>query len=160
MMLAFLLIAAQAGQPPATGSGRSPADEELAVLATVRALHAAVSARDQAAGLAQLRPGGTATVLMEKPDGTRTVRSVALAKFADATPGPERYEERMVDPVVRVDGGMALVWGRYTFAIDGVVRHCGYQHLDLVRDDGRWKVQNITWSVRTTGCAPPSEKPQ
>ncbi len=28
------------------------------------------------------------------------------------------------------------VWGPYTFAIDGTVRHCGFQHFDLVREDG------------------------
>lgn len=152
MLIPLLLLAAQADKLPPAKPLPPPASEEAEVLATVTALHAAVSARDQAAGLAQLRPEGTATVLMEKPDGTRTVRSVKLSTYADATPGPERYEERMINPAVEIDGGMALVWGRYTFAIDGTVRHCGYQHLDLVRDSGRWKVQNITWSVRTTGC--------
>jgi hypothetical protein len=152
ILLTLLLAAAQADKLPPATPLPPPGAEEAEVLATVNALHAAVSARDQAAGLAQLRPDGTATVLMEKPDGSRTVRSVKLSTYADATPGPERYEERMINPAVEIDGGMALVWGRYTFAIDGTVRHCGYQHLDLVRDDGRWKVQNITWSVRTTGC--------
>jgi hypothetical protein len=152
ILLPLLLAAGQADKLPPANPLPPPGGEEAEVLATVNALHAAVSARDQAAGLAQLRPDGTATVLMEKPDGTRTIRSVKLATYADATPGPERYEERMINPAVEIDGGMALVWGRYTFAIDGAVRHCGYQHLDLVRDEGRWKVQNITWSVRTTGC--------
>lgn len=152
ILIPLLLTAAQADKLPPANPLPPPGAEEAEVLATVNALHAAVSARDQAAGLAQLRPDGTATVLMEKPDGTRTVRSVKLTTYADATPGPERYEERMINPAVEIDGGMALVWGRYTFAIDGTVRHCGYQHLDLVRDGERWKVQNITWSVRTTGC--------
>jgi hypothetical protein len=151
MILALLLAAAQMDKRPAE-TLPPPTSDEAEVLAAVNALHAAVSARDQAAGLAQLRPDGTATELMERSDGTRTVRSVKLATYADATPGPERYEERMINPAVEVEGGMALVWGRYTFAIDGTVRHCGYQHVDLVRDGGRWKVQNITWSVRTTSC--------
>jgi len=25
-------------------------------------------------------------------------------------------------------------------------------HFDLVRENGAWKVQNVTWSSRTTGC--------
>lgn len=131
----------------------SPADTEQAkVLATIDAAFAGITARDSAAIAAQLRPTGTATVIMEKPDSTRTVRNVPLAAWAEASPGKERYEERMIAPEVRVEGEMASVWGPYTFAIDGAVRHCGFQHFDLVRETGQWKIQNVTWSVRATGC--------
>lgn len=154
--LGFLIapVIALAGSAAlAAGAPRGRGDTEAAsALATVEGLLAAVSARDQAAGLAWLRPSGTATVLMERPDGTVTMRSVALARYADATPGPEKYDERMIDPSVVVDGGIAVVWGRYTFAIDGRVRHCGFQQFGLVREGKRWLVQNVAWSVRTSGC--------
>jgi len=131
----------------------SPADTEHArVLATIDAAFAGITARDSAAIAAQLRATGTATVIMEKPDGTRTVRNVPLAAYAEASPGTERYEERMIAPEVRVEGEMASVWGPYTFSIDGTMRHCGFQHFDLVREASQWKIQNVTWSVRTTGC--------
>jgi hypothetical protein len=142
----FLALAAAATTPSAEST------DKIAVMATVDALLAAVSARDKAAGLAQLRASGTATVLMERPDGSVTVRNFPLATYADATPGPERYEEKMIDPAIDVAGNMATVWGRYSFAIDGTVRHCGVQHFDLIREGGSWKVQNVTWSVRITGC--------
>jgi len=80
------------------------------------------------------------------------VRSVDLAAWASVDPGPERYKEQMVAPTVAIDGAIATVSGRYIFAIDGTIRHCGYQHFDLVRDAGVWKIQNVTWSVRTFGC--------
>lgn len=127
--------------------------EERAVLATVEATLAAVSARDEAATRRLLRAGGTATVLLHRADGRVLVRSSELDAYAQATPGPERYAERMHDPVVLVHGGLAVVWGRYSFAVDGKLAHCGYQHFDLVREAGRWKIQNVTWSVQTTGCA-------
>ncbi|MEP7006716.1 MAG: DUF4440 domain-containing protein [Sphingomonas bacterium] len=130
----------------------SPVEDKANVLATVEAVLAGVSARDEAAVHAHLRPTGTATVIMVGADGTTKVRNAALDAYAAATPGPEKYEERMIDPTVRVDGEMAMVRGRYTFAIDGKVRHCGYQHFDLVRDAGSWKIQNITWTVETVGC--------
>ena len=122
------------------------------VIAVIDAAFAGIAAKDEAAIRAQLRPIGTATVIMEKADGSRTVRNVDLAASAGVNPGPEKYEERMIAPTVAIDGAMASVWGRYTFAIDGKVRHCGYQHFDLVRDGGAWKIQNVTWSVRFTGC--------
>lgn len=127
-------------------------NDKAAVLATIDAAFAGITARDSAAIAAQLRETGTATVIMERPDGTRTVRNVPLAAYAEASPGKERYDERMIDPEVRIDGAMASVWAPYTFSIDGVVRHCGFQNFGLVRDAGQWKIQNVTWSVRTTGC--------
>jgi hypothetical protein len=122
------------------------------VLAVVDAAFAGIAAKDEAAIRAQLRPTGTATVIMEKADGSHTVRSVDLAAWASVDPGPERYKEQMIAPTVAIDGAIATVSGRYTFAVDGAVRHCGYQHFDLVRDAGIWKIQNVTWSVRTFGC--------
>ena len=130
----------------------NPVEDKAKVLATVEAALAGVSARNEAAVRAHLRPTGTATVIMVAEDGTTTVRNVPLDAYAAATPGPEKYEERMIGPMVRVDGEMAMVRGRYTFAIDGKVRHCGHQHFDLVRDAGIWKIQNITWTVETVGC--------
>ena len=132
--------------------GPDSGTEESRVIATVDALLGAVSRRDEAAGMAQLRPSGTATVLFEKPDGTVVVRSVALKTFAEATAGPEKYDERMLDRSVKIEGAMAMVWGRYVFAIDGKRVHCGTEHFDLVKEAGHWKIQNITWSVRTAGC--------
>jgi hypothetical protein len=130
----------------------TPDGERAAVLAVVDAAFAGIAAKDEAAIRTRLRPTGTATVIMEKADGSRTIRSVDLAAWASVDPGPERYEERMIAPAVAVDGAIATVSGRYAFAINGIVRHCGYQHFDLVRDAGAWKIQNVTWSVRTFGC--------
>ena len=54
---------------------------------------------------------------------------------------------------VDIDGDIAMVWSPYVFTIDGKVAHCGTDHFDMVREDGRWKIANLTWSKRTTGCA-------
>lgn len=134
------------------GATASRTIEEAAVLATVEATLAAVSARDEAATLEHLRSTGTATAVFRREDGSVTIRGAGLGAYADATPGPERYAERIHDPLVRVHGPMAMVWARYSFAIDGQVKHCGYEHFDLVREAGQWKIQNVTWTVETVGC--------
>lgn len=148
-LLAFALALVPIRAPAAVP--RTP--DEQAVLATVEATLAAVSARDEAATRRQLRASGTATVLLHRADGRVDVRSSDLAAYAQATPGPERYLERMHDPLVLVHGDLAAVWGRYSFSVDGKLAHCGDQHFDLVREAGRWKIQNVTWSVQTSGCA-------
>jgi hypothetical protein len=32
------------------------------------------------------------------------------------------------------------------------VSNCGFDHFDLVREEGAWKVINLTFSSRTAGC--------
>ena len=157
ILLSLLLAAGQITpvQPIVKGTGLPPAamTEEAGVMVPIDALLVALAARDGQAILAQVRPDGSATVAEEKPDGTRSVRRTSWPDFAASIkPGPERYAERLTDPAVDIDGDIAMVWSPYVFTIDGKVSHCGTDHFDMVREAGRWKIANLTWSKRTTGC--------
>lgn len=150
--------------PPAANPTRSakPADklppanplpyedaEATAVLAPINAMFAGLAARDAAAIQAQTRPEGSATVV----DGSHTIKHMSWAEFtAGIKPGPEKYEERLTDPAIEIDGDIAMVWSPYLFLIDGKVHHCGTDHFDLIRENGAWKVLNVTWSQRANGC--------
>ena len=155
-LILSLLLAAQITpmQPMPKGTGLPLADADMsAVMAPVDRMFAGLAARDAAAITAQLRPDGGATVAVEKADGSRVVRHLSWAEFtAGINPGPERYEERLTDPAIEVDGDIAMVWSPYTFYVDGKAQHCGVDHFDLVRENGSWKILNVTWSQRTTGC--------
>lgn len=130
-----------------------PGEEEAAVLAPIHAMFAGLAARDGAAIAAQTRPEGHVAVAVEKPDGTRSIRHMNWSEFTGGIkPGPERFEERITNPAVEIDGDIAMVWAPYSFLIDGKVHHCGVNHFDLLRENGQWKVLNISWSQRTTGC--------
>ena len=158
ILLSLLLAAGQITpvQPIVKGTGLPPAamTEEAGVMVPIDALLVALAARDGQAILAQVRPDGSATVAEEKPDGTRSVRRTSWPDFAASIkPGPERYAERLTDPAVDIDGDIAMVWSPYVFTIDGKVAHCGTDHFDMVREAGRWKIANLTWSKRSTGCA-------
>lgn len=149
-----LLLQITPVQPLPKGTGLPPpVSEEQGVLDAVNRVFAGIAARDARAIGEALRPDATATVAQEAPDGSHHIvhmtHDVLLGHF---TPGPERFEERLTDPAIEIDGDIAYVWGRYTFRVDGKVTNCGYDHFDLVRESGSWKVQNITWSSRTTGC--------
>lgn len=133
-----------------------PASEEAGVMRPITALFAGLAARDGGAILAQVRPDGGATVALERPDGTRTVRHLAWSAFAAGIkPGPEHYEERLSDIAIDIDGDIAMVWAPYVFLVDGKAQHCGTDHFDLVREQASWKIVNVTWSQRTTGCVQP-----
>ena len=67
------------------------------------------------------------------------------------TPG-SGFIERITNPVVEQDGDVALVWAPFTITMGGKLVSCGYDHFDLVRENGAWKVMNLTFSSRTEGC--------
>lgn len=145
-LIPLLFAAATPEQPPADS-------EEAAVMAPVERLLTAISTRDAATMLREGRPDGKLTGVTEKPDGTRSIRSLTLTEFSQIiASGKERVEERSGPPMVRIDGDIAMVWARYTFFLEGKIRHCGINHFDLVREGGTWKILNITWSQRATGC--------
>lgn len=153
--LAALLLAQTTPVPDLPkGTGLPPpGTEEASVMAPVNGLFAGLAARDGAAIARFLRDGGGATTVTEGADGARSIRHLDWPQFtAGIKPGAEKFEERLTDPAIEIDGDIAMVWGRYVFLIDGKPHHCGYDHFDLVRENGAWKVQNITWSSRTAGC--------
>lgn len=131
-----------------------PDFETAAVLAPMQRLFAGIAAKDTAAILATVRAEGRATAVVTRPDGTAAVRGSTWADFAARIPtAPGTLEERLSgQPAVEVDGEIAMIWAPYVFLVDGKRVHCGTNHLDLVREGGSWRILNVTWTQRTTGC--------
>lgn len=132
-----------------------PGAEEANVMAPVNAMFAGLAAHDAAAIRAQVVPEGGATLVLDRADGSTTVKHLSWDDFlAGIKPGNDRYEERLTDPAVESDGKVAMVWSPYVFYLNGQPDHCGIDHFDLVHQASGWKVVNVTWSQRSTGCAP------
>lgn len=121
------------------------APEEQAVLAPVTALFDGMAKRDAAAMKKPLLAGGT-LVLMR--DGKPV--QMTFEAFTDrvARPGTTQIEERIHDPVVRIDNDLAVVWAPFEFLVDGKVDHCGTDLFNLVRSDGKWLIANIADTAR------------
>ena len=51
-----------------------------------------------------------------------------------------------------IDQDIALVWAPFVVRVGGKVSNCGFDHFDLVRESGGWRVMKLTFSSRTTGC--------
>jgi hypothetical protein len=58
-----------------------------------------------------------------------------------------RFEERMWDPVVQVDGPVAMVWTPYDFWMDGQFSHCGVDAFQLIRENDVWKVLAVVYTM-------------
>ncbi|OYY77494.1 MAG: hypothetical protein B7Y43_10625 [Sphingomonas sp. 28-62-20] len=143
--------------PPLPKGNPSPpptaVSEFSGVMAPVNAVFAAIAAGDGEMLRPMLRADGNLFVASEGEDGSRKITHLTMADFmARLKPGGPKLEERLYDPAIEIDGDIALVWGRFNFYIDGKLHHCGYDHFDLVREGGNWKIANITYSSRMTGC--------
>ena len=152
-MILALLIAAQAtsGQLPPAGPIPPPSFETANVLAPIQQLFAAFQAGDSAAMLRLVYPEGrvTATGVRASSSG---LRQESWAQFAQrVTPG-STFQESISDHAVEIDGDVAMIWAPFVVRSNGAVTNCGFDHFDLVRDQGVWKVMNLTFSSRVTGC--------
>ncbi|RYY24648.1 MAG: hypothetical protein EOP62_15965 [Sphingomonadales bacterium] len=123
--------------------------EAAAVLAPVNALFAALETGDKAALLAVVYPDGRVTAVSDT-----AVRQGSFAQFAEGVKPERAFKERIWNPAIEIDGNIAMVWAPYDVYVAGKFSNCGIDHLDLVREGGSWKVMNITFSTRATGCAP------
>ena len=153
-MIALLLSVALAPAQPALPPARTlppPGTDEAAVLAPVNALLASFSAGDSAGMLRWVYPEGrvTATGVRASSAG---LRQESWAQFAQRIKPAATFEETISDPAIEVDGDAAMVWAPFVVRVGGRVSNCGFDHFDLVRENGAWKVMNLTFSSRITGC--------
>ena len=149
-----LLIAVQlaSGSLPPAQPIASPDFETANVLAPIQQLLAAFEAGDSAGMLRLVHPEGRVTATGERASGSG-LRQQNWAEFAQRVTPDTRFHETISDPAIEVDGDIAMVWAPFVVRINGKVANCGFDHFDLVRANGAWKVMNLTFSSRTTGCS-------
>ena len=96
--------------------------------------------RDAAAIKEPTLPGGT-MVLMR--DGKPTQMTFEDFATRVGKPGTTKIEERIHDPLIRIDNDLAVVWAPFEFLVDGKVDHCGTDLFNLVRKDGKWLIASV-----------------
>jgi hypothetical protein len=124
--------------------------EEDAVLAPIHAMFDALAHHDAAAFQAQALPG-TMFILMR--DGKPGKTSVETFAERVGKPSTSRIEERIHDPLVKIDNDLAVVWAPFDFLVDGKVNHCGTDLFNLVKIDGKWVIASVADTGRKE-CAP------
>lgn len=137
-------------------SGGSVAFSQTAtdsVKATVDGLFAAMLQSDSAGIINSFAPDAVLQTIVDK-EGKATVQTEKALAFATAVKGfpKEACDERIVYDVVRVDGDLAIAWTPYRFYYKKEFHHCGVNSFQLVRLNGRWKIQYIIDTRRKTGC--------
>ena len=115
---------------------------EPSPLATIEALHTALRNADRAMAESILHPAYSG-VSLQGPAAARHVFVETRTRALDTIRTLERgsWDVKILDASERIDGnGMAHVWARYVFYLDGHPNHCGYESYVLYRDGGEWKV--------------------
>jgi len=134
----------------AAGASAAPAasSEQEAILAVVDRFMHAVTTND-AALFADVRMAETMNIVERPAEGGGT--HLVKRPF---TPGALKgnYRERYWDPVVHVRGGIAVVWTPYEFWQDGRTSHCGIDVFELAKENGRWRIGNMMWTVEPDAC--------
>jgi len=110
------------------------------VLAAMDAMFHGMAARDAGAIKAAAIPGAVLVLMRDgKPE------QMTIEAFADRVgkPSKTQIEERIHDPLVRVDHDLAMVWAPFEFLVDGKPDHCGTDLFNLVRTNGNWLIAGI-----------------
>jgi hypothetical protein len=124
----------------ATTAQEADSAEQQAVMAPITQTFDGMEKRDAAMIKKPLLNGGT-MVLMR--DGKPV--QMTFEDFADRVgkPGTTHIQERIHDPLVRIDHDLAVVWAPFEFLVDGKVDHCGTDLFNLVHTDGKWVIASI-----------------
>ena len=114
--------------------------EEQAVLSPIQAMFDGMAKRDAAAIKTPTLPAGTMVLMRDGKPAQMTFET-----FAERVgkPGKTRIEERIHNPLIRVDNDLAVVWAPFEFLVDGKVDHCGTDLFNIVRVDGQWMIASV-----------------
>jgi len=152
MMIRPLLLGALIALAPGRAAAQAPA-RDSAILTTVTRLFDAMRARDTAALRAVFDSGARLVSAGTTREGTPALRLTTIDEFVRAIGGLTIVpDERIVDPEVRQDGGLATVWTRYAFYADGQFSHCGVDAFQLGRTAAGWRIVALADTRQREGC--------
>ncbi len=136
--LLFSAAAIAIGLSAASMQAQTP--EEQAILAPINAMFDGMAKRDAAAIKVPVLAGGTMVLMRDGKPSQMTFEA-----FADRVgkPGKTQIQERIHDPLVRIDNDLAVVWAPFEFLVDGKVDHCGTDLFNLVHTKGRWLIASV-----------------
>ena len=127
---------------------------EDSVKAIVNQLFTAMKNADAAMLKDAFADSAVLQTIRRKPDGTFFVQNEQVSGFVAqiGMAKKDSLDERITFETVKVDGPLAIVWTPYKFFYAGKLSHCGVNSFQLVRINGRWKIQFLIDTRRRQGC--------
>lgn len=123
------------------------------VRAAVNQLFAAMKNADSALLVSSFADSAILQTIIDK-NGRVQVKTETVAGFAGQLVTMEKnsLDEQIQFDVIRIDGALAMVWAPYKFYYKGKFSHCGTDSFQLVRINGKWKIQYLVDTRRNQGC--------
>ena len=92
--------------------------------------------------------------IRRKQDGTFFVQDEKVSDFVEQIGKAKKdsLDERITFETVKIDGPLAIAWTPYKFYYAGNFSHCGVNSFQLVRINGRWKIQFLIDTRRKQAC--------
>lgn len=123
---------------------------EDSVKAVINQLFAAMKGADAAS----LKDCFADSAILQTITSTGQVRNENVEDFVKQVASLPKgdADERIKFDLVRVDDGLAIAWTPYQFYYKGNFSHCGVDSYQLVRVNGRWKIQYLIDTRRKQNC--------
>ena len=67
-------------------------------------------------------------------------------------PANQKWDERLLDYSIQVDGNMANAWTEYEFWFNDEFSHCGVNSFQLFKDGDQWKIIYLIDTRRRSTC--------
>ena len=136
--------------------------EEDAVKLTIKTLFNGMRQSDSSMLRSAFAPGVILQTVVKNKEGKTIVRSEVVDSFIVfvAKPHDKMYDERIKFETVKVDGDLATVWTPYKFYLGETLSHCGVNSFQLVKLDGKWRIQYLIDTRRRAGCESGVWKPE
>lgn len=67
-------------------------------------------------------------------------------------PADQKWDERLLDYSIQVDGNMANAWTPYEFWFNDEFSHCGVNSFQFFKDGDRWKIIYLIDTRRKSTC--------
>lgn len=137
--------------PTVVQAQQSAAEKE--VYAVVETFFKGFNGKDTTAMRAMLFDDVKLLTSMTNREGVPVARSEAVAQMMTSiASAPVKLNEKIFDPIVQVEDGLASVWVRYEFYADEKYSHCGVDAFLLVKTTQGWKIAALA-DTRKKSCA-------
>lgn len=67
-------------------------------------------------------------------------------------PDDQKWDERLLDYSIQIDGNMANAWTPYEFWFNDEFHHCGVNSFQLFKDGDQWKIIYLIDTRRRSTC--------
>lgn len=130
---------------------QSPEDS---VKQTINKLFDGMRRSDTALLRSAFAPGSILQTVVKNKEAKVFLRTEPLDSFIAfiARPHKEIYDERISFEMIRIDGELATAWTPYQFYVDEKFSHCGVNSFQLVKLNGKWKIQYLVDTRRKQNC--------